>query len=371
MEPLILIHNYYIDFLKNLRENISYLFNDTIHSFEFNYGSKTIHQYNLYKNLDQEYPKCIINIIDIDSIDNSTFRNNNLTEGTQLYSKLCENFTKEELIAVSFRWVKLNYNIVLLFENGMDVLNYNDVLIQKYPKNFTYYEKEYKSFIDISDVANWDPKDNTENVFLRLTHTDNINHTLCYYNLEPRYKLNTINKMVDNNLMKFSITIDYEAELKIPNFIKLLKSSGIVEDIIVQIGLEQLTFDTPNPVLTVNNTFNKNNIINTLIIEKKDIVIVNAENTTEAPKYTIQIMDEYIELISGRSLGIWYNEQLIDMLPDDYNIVNETIKDNHGNSKTINKYIQFDIIKYPLIDVFLQELVNKDTFKDLYLFVYN
>ncbi len=368
MEPSILIHNYYIDFLKNLREIINYLFNDTIKNFEFNYGSKTIHQYNLYKNLDQEYPKCIINITDIDSMDNSTFRNNNLTEGTQLYSKLCENFTREELIAVSFRWVKINYNIVLLFENGMDVLNYNDVLIQKYPKNFTYYEKEYKSFIDISGITKWQQKDNTDNVFLRLTHTDNVNHMLCYYNLEPRYKLNAINKMVDNNLMKFNITIDYEAELKIPNFIKLLESSGTVEDIIVQIGLEKLTFDTPNPVLTVNNTFNKNNIINTLIIEKKDIVNINTEDN---PKYTIQIMDEYIELIANHSLGIWYKEQLIDMLPDDYNIVNETTKDNHGTNITINKYIQFDIIKYKLINEFLQELVAKDTFKDLYLFVYN
>ena len=368
MEPLILIHNYYIDFLKNLRENIRYLFNDTIHSFEFNYGSKTIHQYNLYKNLDQEYPKCIINIENIDSIDNSTFRNNALTEGTQLYAKLCENFTKEELIAVSFRWVKLNYNIVFLFENGMDVLNYNDVLIQKYPKNFTYYEKEYKSFIDISNVTKWEPKDNTENVFLRLTHTDNINHTLCYYGLEPRYRLNNINKMIDNNQMKFSIVVDYEAELKIPNYIKLLESSGTVEDIIVQIGLETITFDTPNPVLTVDNTFNKNNIINTLIIERKDIININTEDN---PKYTIQILDEFVELVSGHSLGLWYKEQLIDMLPDDYNIVKEITKDNHGNDILLNKYIQFDIIKYPLIDVFLKELVKIDSFKDLYLFVYN
>ena len=79
------------------------------------------------------------------------------------------------------------------------------------------------------------------------------------------------------------------------------------------------------------------NIINTLIIEKKDIVNINTEDN---PKYTIQIMDEYVELLLGRSVGIWYKEQLIDMLPDDYNIVNETNKDNHGNSFITNKYIQ-------------------------------
>ena len=113
---------------------------------------------------------------------------------------------------------------------------------------------------------------------------------------------------------------------------------------------------------------NKNNIINTLIIERKDIVNINTEDN---PKYTIQIIDEFVELVSGHSLGLWYKEQLIDMLPDDYNIVKETTKDNHGNDILLNKYIQFDIIKYPLIDVFLKELVKIDSFKDLYLFVYN
>ena len=114
------------------------------------------------------------------------------------------------------------------------------------------FGKKILGMIDKKIILNllMEDLDNTENVFLRLTHTDNINHTLCYYGLEPRYRLNNINKMIDNNLMKFNIVVDYEAELKIPNYIKLLESSGTVEDIIVQIGLETITFDTPTGTLS-------------------------------------------------------------------------------------------------------------------------
>jgi len=237
------IHNYYVDFMTNLKKDFDSLFENSIQSYEFNYGSKTLHQHKLYNDLDREYPKCTININSIDQMDNVHFRDNGLIGDSQKYYNLAENYTKKEIIACSFRWVNLIYNVSFSFENGADVLNYNDMIIQIYPLNSTYYNSKYKAFIDIQKQTNWDKDDDTTNVFHRLSYTDNKTHNMCYYELDPRYKLTNISKKIDNNQMKFGISLDYITELKIPHTMKIVNPDGIIKDITFTIG-------------EVNNEFN-------------------------------------------------------------------------------------------------------------------
>jgi len=247
-----LVHNYYIDFMVNIKKDYDFLFSNSIHSYEFNYGSKTLHQHKLYKDLDKEYPKCSININSIDQMDNIHFRDNGLIGDSQKYYNLAENYTKEEIIACTFRWVNINYSINITFENGADVLNYSDMLIQRYPLNLTYYNSKYKAFVDINKYTNWEKEDNTSNVYYKLNHTDNKTHMLCNYELDPRYKITNISKKIDNTQMKFSIKIDYDAELKIPHIMKIANPIGIIKSIEVVLN----TFDTFENNLEDYNTFN-------------------------------------------------------------------------------------------------------------------
>lgn len=343
-----LIHNYYIDFLKNIKNDLEIIFDDSIHTYEFNYGSKTLHQHKLYNNLDKEYPKCVINLNELTPMDNTHFRGNGFLSHTQNYHKLGHNHTVKKLIASSFRWVKLDYNIVISFENGMDVMNYNDSIIQRFPLNYTFYMNKYKSFIDISNFENtqdWKATDNLENIFFRLPNTDDKIHKMCSYELNNRYKLTNIQKTIDTKNDRFTLNLSFEAELQIPHDIKVLSPEGEVEDIIVSIGLSnsngQLEFNNqlkPDPVMVSDTTYHHSNITGVYLLNEDNIIKDDDINY-------IGIEEKYLELIKDKPLSLCYYDQFIDIQINDFIV------------KTIDsiKYVLFDHNKYTLI----KNILNK------------
>jgi len=346
-----LIHNYYIDFMINLKDLMQETFDDTINSFEFNYGSKTLHQYNLYRDLDRKYPKCTINITDLNNSDNSQFRNNKVLD-SNMFQNLAINTDKKEIISVAYRWVDISFDISIAFENGMDVLNYNDYLLQRFPLNSKHYINKYDCFLDVTNFTDWDINEKTDNIFYRLTHTSNEISQLSKCNIEPIYTINSINKKVDNIDMKFALTTNFIANLKIPTLLKLYNDEGIVKDIIVSIGLKDEEFEhrlKPDPVIVSDNTFDFNNIIALFLLDK-DSVDIESE--------TIKLEMGYETYIQDKPIALTYEDIFIDINPNDY-----YIKDNYIYLS--NKYKQIK----KLINIKKNTESNID-FKNLKLVVY-
>jgi hypothetical protein len=289
-----LIHNYYVDFLKSLKKFITNLYGDINYinyngenintaggfkNFEFNYASKSLLHYKLYKQINFEYPVCLINVNDIQQSDNShASRFNGMIHTETLAQEISFNPNTMQAIYVDFKWVTLQIGIRMNFETSADVLNYFDRLLNL-PANFMFYSYKYGSFIDCTSLLEGYTEDEInsfENIYLKMEPTSDKLKYWSFYETEPVFKINNKQKNIINDNNEFYINLDLEVQLKIPTQVNnIYKRNQIVKNIEIVIAN---TFNIDNPILIDTNEVyidNKHKLSKVFIMDKNDFDIDN------------------------------------------------------------------------------------------------
>jgi len=310
-------HNYYIDFLKAFNVFLRRALNPgnqqdpttgkNLTKIEYNIGSKTLLNYDLYHNENFEYPNAVVDLTDIrvaegvSSIARNVFR---LFESPET-ALLTENYTKNDRILCETKRYILNFNVQINVETSADLLNFYHLIANNIPINFTFIDFTYYYFINISDFAkDWDfEHDAIYNVIKMPDETERDKEK--YFSLlsyQPQLEIDSITKNEDKENNKYSLTISMLASTQIP-FILYKKRRDIVKRIMINI-------DTSNyqdyPVLVDIDENVYNNVKKSIVFKKEDIKLkiddqgfkyyqINFNGKYSENKLSIYLQDNYID----------------------------------------------------------------------------
>ena len=373
------VHNYYVDFLKSLKKFISNIYGDAtielvngeetvggIKHFEFNYASKSILQYKLYKHINFEFPTCIINITDIQTDNSHPMRYNSGIYTPEISQVVGTNTRTNENIIVDYRWVTMNINIRLNFETGADVLNYYDRL-NNLPINFMFYSYKYASFIDGTELMYGSALD-YDGVYLKTEPTSGrLRYWFSYYT-EPIFKILSKQKNIDGTNNEFYISLDLECQLKIPAIIAgVNRNNFLIKNIEIVITN---TFNIDNPILIDTNEVyidNKNKLNNVVLLEKSNFEVIQLNDK------------EYIQLKLSKEYLPFLNDKIVSLYICS-DVTNADPKVTHKkfgifNVDETNILIDGDFIIFRSLttqdDEFYTGYINIGEFSDVRLLIFN
>lgn len=385
-----LIHNYYVDFLKSFKKFISNTYGDATESivdgvptvggikhFEFNYASKSLLHYKLYKHINFEYPTCVINITDIQSMDNSfasRFNGNVFT--SEIAQTVAWNKISGEAIKVDFKWATLLMNIRINFETGADVLNYYDRLMHL-PSNFMFYSYKYGSFLDVSHLIEngvGNP-DDFEELYLKMEPTSSTLKYWAYYETEPLFKVNNKQKNIVNDNNEFYINLDMEVQLKIPSVVgNILHQKQLVKNLEIVIAN---TFNIDNPILIDTNEIyidNKNKLNKVFVLDINDFeqIEIDGKHITR-----LKIPIDYKSNFENKIVSLYMCSDVTNNIPKIFNIkfgvfgIKETNIVDISMDENFIYFSSEDIIDESNWESITNLVKNIDTLSDIRLLIYN
>lgn len=372
-----LIHNYYIDFLKGFKYFLVDVFQDRITRYEFNYGNKSVLQYNLYKDMDFEYPNAYVTLNQIRQETSLFQRNKQLSfqDSTKL-EKVASNPELQENLLMDFKWVTLSISIKINFENSMDVLDFYNYFHDHIPgTNFFFYFYKYINFIDLDGlVEHWKDEHLLENIYSKIELTsDKVKRYTTYFN-EPILKCINANKVIDNENEIFSIDLDFDVELQVPFQICFEKILQPIEAIDIVVDTRNINPKSV-PIITnidSNDIFRTENIEMVYLINQEDIELadygiilpIEYQQVFNASRYlTIYITDDYAKSTCRTLHHPFKNE---DVYAKEFQIPTDELDENNDPIlETINKLvvpIDFNHYLYDKYFNFLEEYekYNKD-----------
>ena len=310
--PVMRIQNVYGDFLRSFKVFLDRITRNTLNKIEWNYGSKTLeYHYMLNGHETVEFPIALIDIQDIQPVDgvgaisrnphlNPNFSNHNI--------EIAENLTQHHKVILDKRWVNLLFTVTINTEDVAMLLNYHDLVIGNLPLNFMFYDYKYFSYIEITAfVHGWDfDNDTIENVFTMLDPTYRYEPNVYYQEanedffnsidrdrqaggdnypnlegrryfamvqFEPIIKLTSVTKQTDKEQMKHALTLNFEAQMEIPNL--LMGHQGIdVESI--EIVIDTVSKDHQQYPILIDipeNFLTNKNISRGILLSSDDFVI--------------------------------------------------------------------------------------------------
>jgi hypothetical protein len=329
-----LVHNYYVDFLKSFKKFVSNIYGDAeilningeetvggIKHYEFNYASRSILQYKLYKHINFEYPTCIINITDIQTDNTHPMRFNSGIYTPEIVQTLGTNLVTDEQVVTDYRWVTIQLNMKINFETGSDVLNYYDRL-NNLPIGFMFYSYKYESFLDATELLSGDDYKNFTNLYIQPepTQTDTTGLRAWFsYQVEPIFKLNSKQNVINNDTNEFNINVDLECQLKIPVIIARTKNANqLVKRFEIVIAN---TFNADSPLLIDSDMVyidNLNRLSHNFILQNKNFSIIT-ENEEE---FLLINAGQISSFLTNKYVSIYLNSDVTDSDPK---VINETL----------------------------------------------
>ncbi len=322
-----LVHNYYVDFLKSLKKFIINLYGDAtvemiqgietvggIKHFEFNYASKSLLHYKLYKHINFEYPTCIINITDVQTDNSHPMRYNSGIYTPEIAQIVGTNTKTNENIIVDYRWVTINLTIKINFETGADVINYYDRL-NNLPVNFMFYSYAYSSFIDGTDLM-YGSADDYDNVFLKMEPTTGRLRYWFNYSTEPIFKILSKQKNIFSDTNEFYLELNLEAQLKIPAIIaSATQRNQIVKSVEIIIAN---TFNIDNPILIDTKEVyidNKNKLNNVILLSSSEFSVESVDATKGTNKVRLKISTDFLPFLENKIVSLYICSDVTDKAP--------------------------------------------------------
>ncbi len=292
------IQNVYGDFLKSFKVFLDRVTRNTLNKIEWNYGAKPLEYYYMMNGHESfEFPVAMIDIQDIQPVDGVSpiARNPGMNPNYSTHNIIiAENKTREQTITLDKRWVNLLFTVTINTEDISMLLNYHDLFVGQLPMNFMFYDYKYYNYIEVTDFTkDWDyTNDEIENVFQRMDptfryHPDNVYQEtnedffvsqdrdrilgddaypdlegLRYFAMvqsEPILKLTSISKQTDKEQQQHSLTLNFEAQIEIPNLLIVqqeytIESIELVIDTVSRNHQEYpILIDIPENFLTNKN----------------------------------------------------------------------------------------------------------------------
>jgi len=306
------MHNYYLDFLKSFKRFIAGVF-PNINHYQFNYSDFTYLNYSLYQEHMKEFPICIINLNDMQVEDNShVMRKLELTDlgfsNSNILQHICNNLTLEESVLLEFKFVVLQMQVRINFDNPGDIFNYMNIAQTFCPKNMMFYEYSYNAYINIDELTqHWGTDDELENVYYR-TINDTISR-YSIYNIEPILKINgiTSSKNIQNKSQQDNfIELDLEVRIKVPNRIgSATINNQLINGIEIMVNMNNNTEDLPILIDLDNDIYSDvRSRAQKIYLLSKDNFIINHETDTYKLVLDNSLEDEF----KDKKLGIYLNE---------------------------------------------------------------
>ena len=231
-----LVHNWMLSYFKSLKKLIADTVDDSIVNYEFNFVSKSVAVEKLYNNSVHKNPSCIINLdAMIPDTNLDPVRKNSGLINEVMTQPIAINHTTDSIVKVDFKFVNLQQNIVLNFDEATDVFNYYDRLTSVFPLNQDFFSYKYKTLINIQ----WEPTDETEGVvwdgaLAGNDHYAGVNgltknnpQAWAIYYCEPLFTIDSMNTMIDKTSAKYSINISLKTLLQIPQTIYINKNNEL------------------------------------------------------------------------------------------------------------------------------------------------
>ncbi len=284
------VQNSYGDSLRAFKLFIDRITRNTLTKMEWNYSSKVL-EYHYMQNGHEsyEYPTAVIDITDIQPVDGVSpiMRNAGMQVNKSPHQVLiAENFTQSQTVILDKRWVNLMFTVQINTEDMASLLNYHDLFMGTCPMNFYFFDYKYYAYVEVTPfVEQWDfENDNIVNVSIRpsdIPHDSEGEHIDSTYRYEPdthykeanpephfesiqrdreagedqftkqegyRYfsmvelepilKVQSIQKNIDKENQKYSLMINFEMQMEIPNLL-----IGTIEYLIETI---EIVIDTSN-----------------------------------------------------------------------------------------------------------------------------
>jgi hypothetical protein len=291
------IQNIYGDFLRSFKTFVDKVTHGTINKIEWNYGSKTLEYKRMYEDESFEYPTALVEIQDIQPLNGVSYMNR--TSGMRIMNSVhqilvAENNTKEQKIIMDKRWINVMFTVTINTEDVTSLLNYHDLFLNFMPTNFLFYDYAYWGSLEVTDfVRDWDfDNDDITNVFVQLDPTyrypsgDHYNEApdpafqteerdrvaakdpypvlegeryFGKVRYEPILKLNSITKQTDKENTQHSLTLNFEAQIELPNVLLkvqefTIESIEIVIDTVTPWNqVQPILIDIPDNFLTNKN----------------------------------------------------------------------------------------------------------------------
>ncbi len=327
------VQNSYGDSLRAFKVFADRVTRNTLTKIEWNYGSKALEYYYMMNGHESfEYPNAIIDIQDIQPVDgvSSIMRNAGMHVNFSPHQNvIAENYSKTETVVLDKRWVNLMFTMQINTEDMASLLNYHDLFMGTCPMNYYFYDYKYYTYVEVTPfVEHWDfNNDNIINVSIRPPGTpqeakgEHIDSTFRYepnthykeanpnehfksiprdrgqgkdqdtvkegyryfstMELEPILKLASIQKQIDKENQKYSLMLNFEMQMEIPNLL-----IGTIDYLVESI---EIVIDTANrtgiaheyPLLTdmeESSMINKN-------IERGVILLSEDFHIDEDPSY--------------------------------------------------------------------------------------
>ncbi len=284
------VQNSYGDGLRAFKLFLDRITRNTLEKIEWNYGSKVLeYQYMMDGHESYELPVALIDIQDIQPVDgvSAIMRNAGMQVHTSPHQLvISENFTRMQTVVLDKRWVNLMFTVQINTEDMASLLNYHDLFMGTCPMNFYFYDYKYYTYVEVTPfVEHWDlDNDDVINVSIRPPDTphdvqgEHIDSTFRYepntrYNeanpdphfkavardrelgrdpdiqregyryfstveVQPILKMSSIQKQIDKEQQKYSLMINFEMQMEIPNLLL-----GTIDYLIESI---ELVIDTAN-----------------------------------------------------------------------------------------------------------------------------
>lgn len=229
-----LIHNWWVYYLKSLKKFLGDSFDDSINNFEFNYANKGVLLKKLYKQLNVNNPSCIINMSSFRTESNlDPKRRNSGFYNLDQTNLLAKNISKGLDVRVDFKFVNIQQEIIINFDDATDVLNYYDRFTTVYPLNKDFINYEYKTLINIhNETKGWDLTDKTDGLIYDAAVLGDDNHAgmnnwdeykqpqrWAQYICCPQFNVSDITQMIDKQSQKYSLRIGLNTLLRVPQTI--------------------------------------------------------------------------------------------------------------------------------------------------------
>lgn len=280
-----LIHNWWVYYLKSLKKFFGDSFDDSINNFEFNYANKGVLLKKLYKQMNVNNPSCIINMSSFRTESNlDPKRRNSGFYNLDQTNLLAKNITRGLDVRVDFKFVNIQQEIILNFDDATDVLNYYDRFTTVYPLNKDFINYEYKTLINIhNETKGWELTDNTDGIIYDASILGNDNNAgpnswteyqqpqrWGQYICCPQFNVGDVTQMIDKQSQKYSLRIGLNTLLRVPQTIITryanelsIRAIQVVLDIGTQKPLEYVSkttsVDDKNGL--TKNTINLNNSV--------------------------------------------------------------------------------------------------------------
>ena len=310
--PVIRIQNVYGDFLKSFKVFLDRVTMNSLNKIEWNYGSKTLEYYSMMNGKESfEYPVALIDIQDIQPVDGVSpiARNPRMNPNYSVHNlEIARNETRDQTITLDKRWVNMMFTVTINTEDVASMLNYHNMFIGNLPMNFMFYDYKYYGYIEVTPITGgWDyTNDDIENVFIILDPTYRYQPDVKYkeanedfftsgernrragrdpypelegrryfsmVQFEPIIKMTSVQKQTDKESNLHSLTINFEAQIEIPNLL-MFNQEYVIESI-------ELVIDTVSrqpqefPILSdiPENFLTNKNISRGILLSSNNFVI--------------------------------------------------------------------------------------------------